>query len=136
MARWRSLLVILALLGLAFYGYHAAGPAKPSATVQCADLTAPCQVHLAGQALQLQADQSPRALKGFKLTLRGASAPFKVRFGMVGMEMGPVAFRFVPAADGAQHASVMLPFCVQGRRDWWLLLESDTGSAMVAFTAH
>ena len=135
---WQAGLAVAGLAALLSAGYllqpRAAAPVQ---RYQCTDLTQPCLVELAGQRYQLQAASAPSALRPFRLSLRGTTPPdtLRVHFGMQGMEMGPIAFPLPKQADGSAAASIVLPYCVQGRRDWWLRLESADAAIEVAFQA-
>lgn len=103
--------------------------------VGCGDLAQACTINLNGKALVIQADHTPVALKPFRLKLLGAGDGASVRFGMVGMDMGPIAYPLKPQPDGSLGAGMMLPYCVQGRHDWWMRLTVAQGVAEVGFTS-
>lgn len=135
-AHWQ---LIAALLGLAVL--LAAGwllrPARLTShlKVGCPQLESAC-VLPAGLGT-VQTNRAPSALKPFRLIVKqSAATPLTARFGMVGMEMGPIAFPLQPQADGSLAADVMLPFCVQGRRDWLMWLEGGAATVEVAFSAE
>jgi hypothetical protein len=131
MAPWLGLIGLLALLGAGAW----LRPVQPKATVrfQCGDLTQACAVTLDGKPVSLASRPAPAVLHPFRLVLRGSQGEVKVRFGMQGMDMGPIAYPFKPQTDGSLAADVMLPYCVQGRHDWWLQLESGSAISEVSF---
>ena len=133
---WGLLLAVLGLAALLWLASWLRKPAPQVAVqVSCSDLTVACPVILAGQALIVRADQAPSGLKPFRLEVAGGTAPMTARFGMVGMDMGPIAVPLQPAGAGRLAAQVVLQLCVQGRRDWHLWLESPQGTIAVSFTA-
>lgn len=93
----------------------------PPVTVTCADPRAGCQ--LPG-GLELRFSRQPAVMQSFDLDVAAPAdaAPY-VSFQMRGMEMGLNRYRLL-RKNGRWHASVMLPACVQGRRDWVLRLEA------------
>lgn len=129
-------LAVAALLALLAAGWWLR-PAEPaSATVvECADLARACRFQHAGRAWTVQADRPPSALRPFRLGVTGTDAPLTARFGMAGMDMGPIALALKPAGPGRQAAEALLPLCVQGRRDWRLWLDGDGGRIEVRFAA-
>jgi len=42
-----------------------------------------------------------------------------------GMEMGFNRYRLLPDGPGSWQAEVLLPACIQGRKDWLMTLEVD-----------
>ncbi|MBV8659895.1 MAG: hypothetical protein JO142_18910 [Burkholderiales bacterium] len=102
----------------------------------CGELTNRCSFRWSDHAIGIEVDHPPAVLKSFQLNVTGyAGKTLTARFSMVGMEMGPIAFPLKQQADGRFAASMMLPYCVQGRRDWVLRLEGDDGTADVTFLA-
>lgn len=137
----RALLAVLVLAALLAAGWYLrqqqALPAS-QARIACSDLRQPCAITVAGQRYWLQASPAPVALQPFELSLTGSqlAAGWRVRFGMQGMEMGPIAFPLQARADGSLAARVVLPYCVQGRHDWWLRLEHGPAQVDVAFRSQ
>jgi hypothetical protein len=129
-----AVFLLAAMLGLGYWLKPKSQPVGQAAT--CPDLSLACRLVLDGQPVLLRAEPKPAPLHPFRLLLRGYGKPLTVRFGMRGMDMGPIAYPFKTQTDGTQMAEVMLPFCVQGRSDWWLRLEADGATAVVAFSAH
>ncbi|GAB3267326.1 hypothetical protein [Chitinimonas naiadis] len=133
---WGLLLAVLGLAALLGLANWLRKPAQQTMVqVSCSDLTVACTIPLAGQALTVRADRPPSGLKPFRLEIAGGAVPMTARFGMVGMDMGPIAIPLQPAGEGQLAALVVLPLCVQGRRDWRLWLESPKGTIAVNFTA-
>jgi len=102
----------------------------------CGELTNRCEFRWSDHPVTIEVDHPPAVLKPFQLSIAGyAGHTLTARFAMVGMDMGPIAFPLKRQADGRFAASMMLPYCVQGRRDWQLWLEGDDGTADVTFLA-
>ncbi len=79
--------------------------------------------------------QQPAMLKTFDLeVVAPVGAEPYASFHMRGMEMGMNRYRMLRMGDHWQ-ANVMLPACVQGRRDWMLLLEAGGRIYELPFTA-
>ncbi|MGQ5525365.1 hypothetical protein ACUHMQ_19170 [Chitinimonas sp. PSY-7] len=134
---WKFGIAICGLVSLLALGY-VLRPVEPVPTMQyvCNDLTKPCAIQINGQPFVLHAERTPSALKPFRLVLRGPGNPdVNVRFGMRGMEMGPIAFPLHKLADNSMSADIVLPYCVQRRHDWWLQLEAGDEHVEIAFSA-
>lgn len=125
----------LTLVGAWFNQKRHAEQSAAAIKVQCVDLTQLCRIRVGGETLTLRADQPPSALKPFKLEVTGLNQPIEVRFGMAGMEMGPIAFPLRPE-QGRATLTATLPLCVQGRRDWLLWLDRPEGRIEVTFVAQ
>ncbi|PHV12307.1 hypothetical protein [Chitinimonas sp. BJB300] len=132
---WKAGLTVAGLAGLLALSYTLRPTeTSPTTRYQCTDLTKPCAIQIGGQPFLLRAQSAPSMLKPFHLVLRGPTRPAaRVRFGMQGMEMGAIAFPLSAQADGSLATNIVLPYCVQGRRDWWLRLELPEESIEVAF---
>ncbi|QDQ26102.1 hypothetical protein FNU76_06900 [Chitinimonas arctica] len=130
---WRPGLAVLVLAALLALGW-ALRPASPASRLKlyCDDLGRGCPL---GPGASLRTSAEPSALKPFRLQVSGiADQTLTARFGMSGMDMGPIAFPLARQADGTLAAQVILPFCVQGRRDWRLWLDGEAGRVEVLFT--
>ena len=98
-------------------------PAKALLTpIACAQGAASCALPGGGRLLFLEPPVEGRA---FVMALEGvtAKAP-SAEFSMRSMDMGFNQYRFV-RAHGRWEASVILPACVSGRRDWEMTLNLD-----------
>jgi len=118
---WWGLLALLAvLLG---WQMHLSEPEQALA-VACPDIVARCELAPAG--LQVRFDHPPRPLQKFQVMveLPGAQA-VHASFNMRGMEMGFNRYRLLPDGPGRWQAEVLLPACIQGRKDWLMTLEVD-----------
>ena len=120
------LIVLFAVIALA-------GCAKQSAPViSCAALTQGCA--LAQDQLSVKTDRAPTPLKPFALTvLAPAAQAVNVEVQMQGMEMGLNRYRLIRQANGEWRATITLPVCVTGRRDWLMMIEVDGVRRGLAF---
>ena len=119
-------MLLLALL----YACHS--PEKSTIPVECADLLHGCTM---ADKLTLQFSSPPSALTAFDLVVKaGASRDIHATFKMKGMQMGENRYRLV-FENGVWKAKVLLPVCVQGRRDWLLLLDVDGQQYVVPFVS-
>lgn len=103
--------------------------------VPCTDIVAGCTLAQAG--LQVRFDRTPGAMQAFKLFVALPQArEVHARFSMQGMEMGLNRYRLLADGPGHWQAEVMLPACVQGRRDWLLTLEADGARYQLPFRSE
>lgn len=99
----------------------------------------PCRDPVAGCRLpalegSVRFDHTPQPMQKFRVDLLAPGAHVvSASFTMRDMSMGFNRYRFLPAGSGHWVAEVMLPACVQGRRDWQMLLEIDRRRYEVAF---
>ena len=114
--RWLALMVILL-----------AGCGKENiATAPCAALVQGCTVAVGAGQIRVQTDTVPLPLKPFILTVAAPDAhAVSAVFQMQGMEMGFNRYRLLREPNGVWRASITLPVCVSGRRDWLMILEVD-----------
>ena len=110
-----------------------AGCTKQAAPVaNCAALTHGCA--LDHDKLFVKTDRAPTPLKPFSLTvLAPATQAVNVEVQMQGMEMGLNRYRLIRQANGEWRASITLPVCVTGRRDWLMVIEVDGVRRGLAF---
>ena len=110
-----------------------AGCAKQVApVVSCAALTQGCALDQG--KLFVKTDRAPAPLKPFSLTVLAPSAQaVYAEVQMQGMEMGLNRYRLIPQANGEWRATITLPVCVTGRRDWLMLIEVDDARRTLAF---
>jgi hypothetical protein len=107
---------------------------EDATTVPCPDIVTGCALPQSG--LQVRFNQIPRPMQAFKVdvVLPEARSVY-ARFVMQGMEMGLNRYRLLPDGTGRWQAEVMLPACVQGRRDWLLILEADGARYQLPFSS-
>ncbi|HEY0664261.1 MAG TPA: hypothetical protein VGD18_06610, partial [Thiobacillaceae bacterium] len=99
-----------------------------------ADPLAGCSFEHRGAAagVRFSAQPAPMQAFGLRVTAPGVSR-VSAEFQMVGMDMGFNRYDLKPAGDGAFGATVTLPVCVSGRRDWKLYLDLDGSRYVVPF---
>lgn len=118
-------LILLAMIGLVVW-LNADRQTTVPVNVTCPDLTAGCKVEVGGQNLRFGTDRRIKVLAPFELWADAPGArKVEARFTMEGMDMGFNLYTLRPDAQGMFRASVTLPVCVSGRRDWNLILEID-----------
>ena len=121
--RFIALFVVLALAGC---------EKQTAPIVSCAALTQGCA--LDQDKLFVKTDRAPTPLKPFALTVRAPAAQaVNVEVQMQGMEMGLNRYRLIRQANGEWRATITLPVCVTGRRDWLMLIEVDDARRALAF---
>lgn len=96
-------------------------------TVTCPDPVAGCRLDT-GVVLRFSARPIPMQRFELEVEAPGSEAVY-AEFGMAGMEMGPNRYRLLRQND-KWRARVLLPACVQGRRDW--ILRLDVGDRIYA----
>lgn len=129
------LLVALALIAIAVAGWWLKRPAEAMA-VACADPLAGCAFSHAGQPAQVRFSVMPVPLEAFDLEVAAPNARrVSAEFQMVGMDMGFNRYDLRPKR-GAFAATITLPVCVSGRRDWVLYLELDGQRYAVPFSSR
>ena len=121
--RFIALFVVLALVGCA---------KQTAPVVNCAALIQGCA--LDQDKLFVKTDRAPTPLKPFALTVRAPAAQaVNIEVQMQGMEMGLNRYRLIRQANGEWRATITLPVCVTGRRDWLMLIEVDDARRVLAF---
>lgn len=103
--------------------------------VPCPDIVAGCALPATGA--QVRFDRKPDTLQRFKVLVAWPDvAEVHASFQMRGMEMGFNRYRLLPDGAGKWRAEVMLPACIQGRKDWLMLLEADGVRYQVPFASR
>ena len=75
-------------------------------------------------------------MQPFQLQVRAVHAKaVHARFMMRDMEMGLNRYRLLPDGTGTWTGKIILPVCVHGRSDWWLVLEVDGVHYQVPFSS-
>ncbi|OJW47292.1 MAG: hypothetical protein BGO60_00180 [Thiobacillus sp. 65-1059] len=121
----RALILVVVLAAIAAAGYWLKRPAAAVA-VSCADPLAGCAFDHRGTTARLRFSSQPAPLEAFELSVRAPGAGrISAELQMSGMDMGFNRYDLRPAPDGAFGATVTLPACVSGRRDWVLYLDID-----------
>lgn len=110
---------------------------KPAPMVACVDPAAGCRFNVGGREVSLRFGQPITAMAPFDVNVKIAQArEVRATFAMRGMDMGSNQYRLLAANDGNWGAKVMLPVCVQGRRDWIMTLSVDGEAVTVPFSSH
>jgi hypothetical protein len=119
------LLLVVALVAVAVAGYWLKRPAEAIA-VQCANPLMGCAFIHRGTPVSVRFLTQPVALEAFGLSVTAANArKISAEFQMVSMDMGFNRYDLRPGKPGEFAASITLPICVSGRRDWMLYLDID-----------
>jgi hypothetical protein len=130
------LLLAVALVAIAVAGYWLKRPAG-AAPVSCADPIAGCSFNHRGTTVSVHFSAPPGPLEPFGLSARAAGASrISAEFQMVGMDMGFNRYDLRPTGNGAFAATVTLPVCVSGRRDWVLYLGVDGARYALPFSTR
>lgn len=134
----RTTLTLLMISGLLASAYIALRPQHDNHTeVQCPSLPGICSFKLPDQrAVKLHFDAPPSALHPFLLQIDVAHAhAVDARFYMVGMDMGVMDYPLSRQNLSYWKASVILPVCVSGKRNWVLQLSIDGQQISIPFTS-
>jgi hypothetical protein len=117
------LLIVLAFIAVAVIGARA--KRIPEAQrVACPDPVQGCGFMHRGTPVQLKFSRAPSSMQPFTLRLRAPGVSrVRAEFQMAGMDMGFNRYDLHAVAPGPFTASITLPVCVSGRRDWMLYLE-------------
>jgi hypothetical protein len=117
---WWVLIVVVLAIGLLWPRLGSRDQVIP---VPCQDIVAGCGLAPAG--LRVRFDRQPDALQRFKVYVELPEAPeVHASFNMRGMEMGFNRYRLLAEGAGRWQAEVMLPACIQGRKDWLMMVEA------------
>ena len=118
---WWILLIACLALGLL---WPRLGHRDQVIPVPCQDIVAGCALSPAG--LRVRFDRQPDALQRFKVYVELPNVPeVHASFNMRGMEMGFNRYRLLTDGAGRWQGEVMLPACIQGRKDWLMMVEAD-----------
>jgi hypothetical protein len=110
-------------------------PREEVVPVPCVDIVAGCVLPLAEASIRF--DRQPDALKPFHIAVAWPDArEIRASFQMEGMEMGFNSYRLVEAEPGQWRGEVMLPACIQGRKDWQVVVNADGKQYALPFTSR
>jgi hypothetical protein len=119
------LLLVIALVAVAVAGYWLKRPGE-AIPISCADPLAGCRFIHRGAPASVRFLTQPVALEAFGLSVTVANArKISAEFQMIRMDMGFNRYDLHPGKPGAFSASITLPVCVSGQRDWMLYLDID-----------
>jgi hypothetical protein len=126
-------LVLFAMIGVVVW-MNAGRQEQAALVVTCPELVAGCAAQANGRVVSLGASARIKPLKPFQLWVQAAGASrVEARFAMEGMDMGFNLYTLHADNQGVFRASVTLPVCVSGRRDWIMTLEIDGMRLAVPF---
>ena len=95
----------------------------PLAVIPCVNITRGC----GNQQLQVNFDREPQVMQPFNVSVKVPQATeVYASFAMQGMEMGFNRYRLLLQQVDIWHGQITLPVCIQGRKDWNMLLEAKT----------
>lgn len=136
LSRWMPPLIIaLILIAVALVGARSKQP-QTTQSIACPDPVGGCVFTHRGQTVQLRFSHPPKPLQPFTMTVRASSArQVHAEFQMLGMEMGLSRYVLAASAPGIFAASISLPVCVSGRRDWKLYLQIDAQRYVMPFSS-
>lgn len=130
-AGWGLILLVLAV-ALLWPRWQAR---EQTVALACADIVAGCA--LPPEHGQVRFDRQPDALQRFRVEVEWPGADeVHASFQMRGMEMGFNRYKLLPAGAGRWRAEVMLPACIQGRKDWLIVLEAEGKSYELPFRSR
>ena len=111
------------------------GCGKPNIPVTpCPSLVQGCTIELGAEKVSVKTNTTPVPLKPFTLSISASSArTVNVVLQMQGMDMGLNRYRLLRAPNGEWLATITLPVCVSGRRDWLMMVEVDGKRQALAF---
>ena len=108
---------------------------KPNMTTCRIDL-APCKIISGSDTYMVIIEDEVKPLKRFSVELLDKSNLLEsatVEFRMKDMDMGKNIFLFEKINSGIWNASVIIPICTTGRRDWELELVLSSGDKVQKF---
>ncbi len=137
---------LFALIGLVLWadqtGLWRSSKAEKQVPVNCSTLTQPggCKLSVDGREIRFGILGEPKPLAPFQIWLAlpdstGAQQA-EARFTMEGMDMGFNLYTLRPDDQGVLRATVTLPICVTGRRDWHMVLDLTNLSIKVPFVTN
>ncbi|KAF0100516.1 MAG: hypothetical protein FD187_1033 [bacterium] len=138
-SRWMGVLAPLLLAALvgAVLWFNPVRQEPPATRADCAELTRGCALSVEGRAIRLGVDREIRVLQPFGLWLEAPGvARAEVRFTMPDMDMGFNLYVLRPGPDGVLRATVTLPVCVSGSREWLMTLDLDGTRLSVPFVTN
>ncbi len=141
---------LIVLVGLVLWadqsGFWRSTVAEKQVSVNCSTLTQPvgCTVNVDGREIRFGMLGEPKPLAPFQVWLtlpdsteaQNVAKTAEARFTMEGMDMGFNLYTLRPDDQGVLRATVTLPICVTGRRDWNMILGVANFSIKVAFVTN
>lgn len=128
---WWAIIVVAAVALL----WPRFAPREDVVSVPCKDIVAGCVLPINQASLRF--DRQPDALKPFRISAEWPGThEVHASFRMQGMEMGFNRYKLVEAEPGRWRGEVMLPACIQGRKDWLVVLSADGKRYALPFTSR
>lgn len=110
-------------------------PHEELVSVACKDIVAGCALPVSDGSVRF--DRQPDALRPFQVTVVWPDVQeVHASFQMHGMEMGFNRYRLVQQEPGRWQGEVMLPACIQGRKDWLVVLNAGEAQYALPFTSR
>ncbi len=129
-------LALIALIALVLWASRAPEDGHDT-LVACTTLASGCTVQADGREIRLGMVGDLKPLVPFQIWVKAAGlVKAEARFQMEGMEMGFNLYTLRADNEGVFRATVTLPICVTGRRDWRLLLDVDKTRLTVPFVTE
>ncbi|MEW5770860.1 MAG: hypothetical protein AB1831_10930 [Pseudomonadota bacterium] len=126
--------LLILLIGGVLWSQRLNEDAGVSRTLACADLRQGCSVELDGTPVTVRMLGALKPLSAFRVEVHAPQARrVEARFTMEGMDMGFNLYTLRADKAGMFTASVTLPVCVSGRRDWVMQLRVDDSRLSVPF---
>lgn len=126
-------LLLVAMIGVVVW-LNANRAAAPARAVACADMAAGCAAKTAAGDIRFGVQGPVKVLKPFGVWAEAPGAHrVEAHFSMEGMDMGFNLYTLRADDHGVFRATVTLPVCVSGRRDWVMTLDIDGTALTVPF---
>lgn len=133
----RYSIVALIVLALAFiiiadrnsWFHQWFGAAHADITIDCPELEKGCAFKLNDRAITVKSDIPLEVGKPFKLTVEGDIITARAVWRMIKMDMGPNNYKLIHDDANRWYASVTLPPCPHGGKEWQLHLELNARAA-------
>ncbi len=138
-SRWLGALaplLLAALVGVVLW-FNPVRQDPPATRVDCPDLASGCALRLEGRVIRLGVDRAIQVMQPFGLWLEAPGVDkAEVRFTMADMDMGFNLYVLRAGPDGVLRATVTLPVCVSGSREWLMTLDLDGQRLSVPFVTN
>lgn len=116
--------------------YTWTGQSEADVTLSCQNLDAGCSFLIGTETYQIKSDSTLEAGKPFKLELSGKISSARAIWRMTNMDMGPNNYTLTPTTTGTWQATVTLPPCPHGGKDWQLHMEVNGRTADINTKIH
>lgn len=135
---WRLLPILLIVLVAGLVWQHQGQQGQETTrTLACPDLHRGCKADLDGRGIRISVQGTIRPLQPFQVRVEAPGAgKVEARFTMVDMDMGFNLYTLRADNEGVFQASITLPACYTGRRDWIMMLSVDGAQLAVPFVTE